>query len=66
MDTKFIGKNTWIEHPEYERGFKAGQQSKQAEIDELNRKIDRIRKLSEGWHRSSGSALALKVLELLK
>lgn len=35
MDTRFIGKNTWSEHPEYERGFKAGQQSKQAEIDAL-------------------------------
>lgn len=61
MDTKFIGKNTWSEHPEYERGFKAGQQSKQAEIDALkdcitnlvkqknkaNAKLDNIQEIIE-------------------
>lgn len=40
MDTKFIGKNTWSEHPEYDRGFRNGQQIKQAEIDAIKAKID--------------------------
>lgn len=32
MSLKFKG-NTWSRHPEYDKGFKEGQQSKQAEID---------------------------------
>lgn len=47
MDTKFIGKNTWDEHPEYDRGFNAGQQSKQVEIDALKSKIDDLIKWAE-------------------
>lgn len=34
--------NTWSRHPEYDNGFKAGQQSKQAEIDALKNLIDEI------------------------
>lgn len=40
MDSKFKGKNTWSRHPEYDNGFKAGQQSKHAEIDALQKRID--------------------------
>lgn len=46
--------------------YQAGQQSKQAEIGELKKKIDAVKELSEHWYKSSGSALALNVLELLK
>ena len=42
MDSKFKGKNTWSRHPEYDNGFKAGQQSKQAEINEIKSKIQEL------------------------
>lgn len=45
MDFKFKGGYSRMtgcttgNHPEYDRGFRNGQQSKQVEIDELNRKL---------------------------
>lgn len=44
MDTKFTGENTWSEHPEYNRGFEAGQQSKQEEVNKLQEEIDVLKK----------------------
>ena len=70
MDTRFIGKNTWSEHPEYDRGFKAGQQSKQAEIDAITKWVEENKKsipLSE-WHGYTTEEYvdADDLLELLK
>jgi len=53
-------------HPEYDKGFKAGQQSKQAEIDALQKRIDDAITYSRYWYKSSGSALALEVIKILK
>lgn len=34
--------NTWSRHPEYDKGFKEGQKSKQDEVDELKAKISKV------------------------
>lgn len=62
MDTRFIGKNTWSAHPEYDRGFEAGQQSKQAEIDALKAKIDEAMELLEHNEYTDSHLQALGVL----
>lgn len=53
MDSKFKGGYsrmtgcTMGNHPEYDRGFRNGQQSKQAEIDALKAKLEDIAKWAE-------------------
>lgn len=48
MDSKFKGGYSRMtgctagNHPEYDRGFRNGQQSKQAEIDVLQEKISKV------------------------
>lgn len=34
--------NTWSRHPEYDKGFEAGQKSKQAEIDLLREMVKKL------------------------
>lgn len=41
MSFEFKG-NTWSRHPEYDKGFKEGQKSKQVEIDELKSKVQEL------------------------
>lgn len=42
MDFKMKG--CWIEnHPEYDRGFKDGQQSKQEEVNKLQEEVDALK-----------------------
>lgn len=69
MTFEFKG-NTWSRHPEYDKGFKAGQKSKQAEIDALKNLIDGIVGIVREADLSDGdSSVAIvhdKIQELLK
>ena len=62
--------NTWSRHPEYDKGFEAGQKSKQVEIDVLKNLIDGIVGIVREADLSDGdSSVAIvhdKVQELLK
>lgn len=64
MSFEFNG-NSWSQHPEYDKGFAAGQQSKQTEIDELLKALEHVQKschksisyehdlFDKGWNHSS-------------
>lgn len=67
----FEMRNCWIEnHPEYDRGFEAGQQNKQEEFNKLQKEIDelqkRINEAVELLEYNEYTDSALQALDVLK
>lgn len=63
-DKVAIGLNA--DENEEESIYEAGAQSRQSEVDELKLKINEVLKMCEDWHKSTQSALAVKVINTIK